>query len=124
MLAKSSKDIQPPGSRQSQEAESGHPVIRTLYDHFEVIISNGDIIILVYVCCGLVFDLNTVSQYIRLPNNNKAIFLKTPNELNEKACVHLVLLTTCVLSYNGIFDRKRCPLTSFTEQNANRTVQI
>ena len=38
MLAKSSKDIQPPGSRQSQEAESGHPVIRTLYDHFEVII--------------------------------------------------------------------------------------
>merc|ERR1711981_1437592 len=38
MLAKSSKDLpQPPGSRQSQEAESGHPVIRTLYDHFEVI---------------------------------------------------------------------------------------
>lgn len=35
MLAKSSKDIQQPGSRQSQEAESGHPVIRTLYDHFE-----------------------------------------------------------------------------------------
>ena len=95
MLAKSSKDLpQPPGSRQSQEAESGHPVIRTLYDHFEVIISNGDINILVYVCCGLVFDLNTVLQYITLPNNNKAIFLKTPNELNEKACVHLVLLTT------------------------------
>ena len=36
MLAKSSKDNQPPGSRQSQESESGHPVIRTLYDHFEV----------------------------------------------------------------------------------------
>ena len=41
MLAKSSKDIQQPGSRQSQEAESGHPVIRTLYDHFEVIICSN-----------------------------------------------------------------------------------
>merc|ERR1712038_602769 len=42
MLAKSSKDNQPPGSRQSQESESGHPVIRTLYDHFEVIIYFDD----------------------------------------------------------------------------------
>merc|ERR1712018_85142 len=41
MLAKSSKDNQQPGSRQSQESESGHPVIRTLYDHFEVIICSN-----------------------------------------------------------------------------------
>ena len=70
MLAKSSKDIQTPGSRQSQEAESGHPVIRTLYDHFEVIITNGGFNLVVYVCCcaiqlHYIYDcLKTINQLV------------------------------------------------------------
>merc|ERR1711863_210556 len=59
MLAKSSKDNQPPGSRQSQEAESGHPVIRTLYDHFEVIIYNRVFHSVIYSCRCIIFLFHT-----------------------------------------------------------------
>ena len=82
MLAKSSKDLPLPGSRQPQEAESGHPVIRTLYDHFEVIINNGDIYLV--ICCCVVFHLHTAIQYIRLQKYNKTRLPKTTIELNER----------------------------------------
>ena len=84
MLAKSSKDLPAPGSRQPQEAESGHPVIRTLYDHFEVIINNGDLYLVICVCCCVVFHLHTAIQYIRLQKNNKTRFRKTSIELIER----------------------------------------
>ena len=84
MLAKSSKDLPQPGSRQPQEAESGHPVIRTLYDHFEVIINIGDINLVKSVCCCVIIQFHTAIQYIRLQKNNKTRFLKTSIEMNER----------------------------------------
>ena len=71
MLAKSSKDNQPPGSRQSQEAESGHPVIRTLYDHFEVIIYNRVFHSGICSCRCVIFLFRTAMPFIRSLNNNK-----------------------------------------------------
>ena len=85
MLAKSSKDLPPPGSRQPQEAESGHPVIRTLYDHFEVIINIGDVYLVISQCCCAVFHLYTASKYITLQKTIKRDLQKTSLELYERS---------------------------------------
>ena len=93
MLAKSSKDNQPPGSRQSQESESGHPVIRTLYDHFEVIIYFDDYKLPVYQYCCINLPSLTAMLYKTLVENNK------PNCLNINIeCVNTVL---CFIDYLG-----------------------
>ena len=94
MLAKSSKDIQPPGSRQSQEAESGHPVIRTLYDHFEVIINIGESYLIIHLCCCVTPLFQTAIQFISLPKNNKPNCLKCSIEFHGGYVSNAFLLTT------------------------------
>ena len=78
MLAKSSKDMA--GGRQQQEAESGHPVIRTLYDHFEVIIhKNGVVKRVIYgVCCLCLHSVIHIT-IILLKNNKTFTKMETMN---------------------------------------------
>ena len=94
MLAKSSKDNQPPGSRQSQEAESGHPVIRTLYDHFEVIINIGGIYLVIYSCCCVMLLFHTAMQYISSLKNNKPNCPKCAIEFDRGFVSNAFLLAT------------------------------
>ena len=77
MLAKSSKDSQLPGSRQSQESESGHPVIRTLYDHFEVIIYFDVYRLPVCQYCCIDLPPLTAMLHETLVENNKPNCLKS-----------------------------------------------
>ena len=94
MLAKSSKDIQAPGSRQSQEAESGHPVIRTLYDHFEVIINIGEFYLVIYSCCCVMLLFHTTMHYISSLRKNKPNCLKCAIEFDGGFVSNAFLLTT------------------------------
>lgn len=92
MLAKSSKDNQQPGSRQSQESESGHPVIRTLYDHFEVNIYFGEYLKQVYQFCSI-----KLSSLTHILYNTLVIFNK-PNYM--KCLIENANSVSCFIDYN------------------------
>ena len=94
MLAKSSKDIQPPGSRQSQEAESGHPVIRTLYDHFEVIIcSKVPFQRHEHEKCAMIYSYMAMHSLV-LTKTNKSNCSKEMKEQKKKICCLFYLLNS------------------------------
>ena len=92
MLAKSSKDNQQPGGRQSQESESGHPVIRTLYDHFEVNIYFGE-----YIKQAYQFYSIKLSSLTYIIYNTLVIFNK-PNCL--KCLIENANSVSCFIDYN------------------------